>query len=131
MSETPQDEGIWIVTDETPKISIPDGSKGGSTNTLSWGDETSRESISSKGVGDAVKVSAQTLEQNMTHFLKVVGSLFNQAEQQAKVNSKMQLDEIELSIEISADGEVKLIGSGLKAGSKGAIKLKFKRQESQ
>ncbi|WP_334957981.1 hypothetical protein [Nostoc sp.] len=47
--------------------------------------------------------------------------MFSQAEQQAKVNSKMQLDEIELSVEISADGEVKLIGSGVKAGSKGAL----------
>lgn len=129
MSETPQDDGIWIVTDEVPQISIPDGAKGGSGNTRSWGDETIRENTGSKGVGDAVKVSAQTLEQNMSHFLKLVGSLFSQAEQQAKVNSKMQLDEIELSVEISADGEVKLIGSGVKAGSKGAIKLKFKRQE--
>ncbi|MEH2461312.1 Pepco domain-containing protein [Nostoc sp.] len=129
MSETPQDDGIWIVTDETPQISIPDGVKGVSGNTRSWGDETIRENTGSKGVGDAVKVSAQTLEQNMSHFLKLVGSLFSQAEQQAKVNSRMQLDEIELSVEISADGEVKLIGSGVKAGSKGAIKLKFKRQE--
>jgi hypothetical protein len=129
MSETPQDDRIWIVTDEVPQISIPDGAKGGSTNTRSWRDETIREPTGSKGVGDAVKVSAQTLEQNMTHFLKVVGSLFSQAEQQAKVNSKMQLDEIELSVEISAEGEVKLIGNGAKAGTKGAIKLKFKRQE--
>ncbi|MEH2391027.1 MAG: hypothetical protein V7K21_04905 [Nostoc sp.] len=131
MSETPQDDGIWIVTDETPQISIPDGAKGGSGNTRSWGDETNRESTGSKGVGDAVKVSAQTLEQNMSHFLELVGSLFSQAQQHAKVNSKMQLDEIELSVEISANGEVKLIGSGVKAGSKGAIKLKFKRRESQ
>ncbi|MEA5601838.1 hypothetical protein [Nostoc sp. UHCC 0252] len=131
MSEIPQNDGIWIVTDAVPQISIPDGAKGGSNNTRSWGEETIREPTGSKGVGDAVKVSAQTLEQNMTHFLKVVGSLFSQAQQQAKVNPKMQLDEIELSVEISADGEVKLIGSGVKAGSKGAIKLKFKRQESQ
>ncbi|OYD86653.1 hypothetical protein CDG77_33815 [Nostoc sp. 'Peltigera membranacea cyanobiont' 213] len=131
MSETPQDDRIWIVTDETPQISIPDGVKGGSINRGSWGDETIPESTGSKGVRDAVKVSAQTLEQNMTHFLKVVGSLFSQPEQQAKVNSRMQLDEIELSVEISADGEVKLIGNGAKAGTKGAIKLKFKRQESQ
>jgi hypothetical protein len=129
MSETPQDDRIWIVTDEVPQISIPDGAKGGSSNTRSWEDEGFPDTTGSKGVADAVKVSAQTLEQNMTHFLRVVGSLFSQAEQQAKVNSKMQLDEIELSVEISAGGEVKLIGNGAKAGTKGAIKLKFKRQE--
>jgi len=67
----------------------------------------------------------------MTHFLKLVTNLFSQAERQAKVNSVgMQLDEIELSVEISAEGEVKLIRNGAKAGSKGAIKLKFKRQQS-
>jgi hypothetical protein len=129
MSETPQDDRIWIVTDEVPQISIPDGAKGGSSNTGSWGDEGFPDTTGSKGVADAVKVSTQKLEQNMTHFLRVVGSLFSQAEQQAKVNSKIQLDEIELSVEISADGEVKLIGNGAKAGTKGAIKLKFKRQE--
>jgi len=41
----------------------------------------------------------------------------------------MQLDEIELSVEISGEGEIKLMGTGGKAGSKGAIKLTFKRAE--
>ncbi|MBH8564895.1 hypothetical protein I8748_22375 [Nostoc sp. CENA67] len=129
MLDTPTDsDSLWIVTDETPQISIPDGAKSGISNPRSWGGEAVREATESKAVGDAVKVSAQKLEQNMTHFLKVVGSLFSRAEEQA-VNSRMQLDEIELSVEISGEGEVKLIGNGVKAGSKGAIKLKFKRQE--
>ncbi|MBW4684133.1 MAG: hypothetical protein KME40_03350 [Komarekiella atlantica HA4396-MV6] len=127
MSETPSDT-IWIVTDETPQISIPEGAKGGISIGRDWRDETVREPTGSKGVGDAVKVSTQKLEQEMTHFLQVVGRLFNRAEQQAKVNSGMQLDEIELSVEINGEGEVKLIGTGAKAGGKGAIKLKFKRQ---
>lgn len=127
MPETPSDS-IWIVTDDTPQISIPDGTKGGITRGGDWGEET-REITRSKGDGDAVKVSAQKLEQEMSHFLQVVGRLFNRAEQQAKVNSGMQLEEIELSVEISGEGEVKLIGSGAKASGKGAIKLTFKRQE--
>ena len=93
MSETPSDS-IWIVTDETPQISIPDGAKSGISNARGWGEEAVRETTGSKGVGDAVKVSAQKLEQNMTHFLKVVGSLFSQAEEQAKVNSRMQLEKL-------------------------------------
>ncbi|MBH8552080.1 hypothetical protein I8751_06780 [Nostocaceae cyanobacterium CENA357] len=125
MSETPSDS-IWIVTDEMPQISIPEGVKGGTTTRGSWGDEPTRDT-NHKVVGDAVKVSAEKLEQNMTGFLQVVGRLFSRAEQQ--VNSKMQLEEIELSVEISGEGEVKLIGSGAKASGKGAIKLTFKRQE--
>jgi hypothetical protein len=124
MPETPSDE-IWIVTD-APQISIPDGTRGGIGRGNDWGEETG-----SKGVGDAVRVSAQKLEEEMTHFLQVVGRLFKNAENQAKVNSGMQLSEIELSVEISGEGEVKLIGNGAKAGGKGAIKLTFKRQEAK
>jgi hypothetical protein len=124
MPDTPSDS-IWIVTDDTPQISLPDGAKGGIGNTRGWSEETVQEPIGSKG--DAVKVDAQTLEQNMAHFLQVVGRLFSRAEQQA--SSKMQLEEIELSVEISGEGEVKLIGSGVKASGKGAIKMTFRRQE--
>lgn len=35
--------------------------------------------------------------------------------------SSMQLDEIELSVEISGEGEVKLVGTGAKAAGKEAI----------
>ncbi|MBE9007842.1 hypothetical protein IQ259_22960 [Fortiea sp. LEGE XX443] len=123
MSDTPPDS-LWIVTDDATQITLPDGAKSGMSNTRSWGDEV-KEPTGTKG--DAVQVSAQKLEQNMTHFLQVLGRLFSRAEQQA--NSKMQLEEIELSVEISSEGEVKLIGSGVKASGKGAIKLRFKRQE--
>ncbi|MBD2203806.1 hypothetical protein H6G33_21640 [Calothrix sp. FACHB-1219] len=126
MSDTPADS-IWIVTDDTPQIAIPDNNQGGNFRGINRSDET-RETTGSKGVTDAVPVSAQKLEQEMTKFLGVVGRLFNQAEQHTQVKSGMQLEEIELSIEISGEGEVKLIGSGAKASGKGAIKLTFKRQ---
>jgi hypothetical protein len=125
MSDTPPDS-ILIVTDDVTPIALTEGegAKRGLSNTRGWGDEV-KEPTSTKG--DAVPVSAQKLEQNMAHFLQLVGSLFSRAEQQA--NSKMQLEEIELAVEISSEGEVKLIGSGAKASAKGAIKLTFKRQE--
>ncbi|BCL34847.1 hypothetical protein [Nostoc sp. MS1] len=119
---------IWIVTDDTPEISLPDGTKGGVNNKRGWREDVPTDTTS-RGVGDAVKVSAETLEQNMTNFLQVVGRLFSRAEKQADTNSGLKLEEIELSIEISGEGEVKLIGNGAKAGGKGAIKLTFKRQE--
>ncbi|WP_225226029.1 Pepco domain-containing protein [Komarekiella delphini-convector] len=90
MSETPSDT-IWIVTDETPQISIPEGAKGEISIGRDWRDETLREPTGSKGVGDAVKVSAQKLEQEMTHFLQVVGRLFSHAEQQAEAIAASQI----------------------------------------
>ncbi|MHC5611953.1 MAG: Pepco domain-containing protein [Nostoc sp.] len=126
MPEKPEDT-IWIVTDDTPQITIPDGAKGGINRGGDWGDET--ETNGKKALGDAVRVSVDKLEQEMSHFLQVVGQMFQRAEQQVNALSGIQLDEIELSVEISGEGEVKLIGNGAKAGGKGAIKLKFKRVE--
>ncbi|BDA74801.1 hypothetical protein RIVM261_084160 [Rivularia sp. IAM M-261] len=31
---------IWIVTDDTPQISLPDGTKGGNIRGGGWGEET-------------------------------------------------------------------------------------------
>lgn len=122
------EETIWIVTDDTPQIAIPEKVTRG-VSRGDWDDDVQRDS-GSRGVGDAVKVSAEKLEQEMTRFLQVLGKVFNQAEKQAKGNTAMQLDEIELSVEISGEGEVKLLGSGAKGGGKSAIKLTFKRKES-
>jgi hypothetical protein len=72
----------------------------------------------------------------------VVSRLFRQAERQAEQEqrsqpsqtgvappSRLKLDQVELAIEITAGGEIKLIAGGAKADAKGAIKLKFKRVE--
>lgn len=130
MTDTSSDI-IWIVTGEAPETSPPENSKGASSNTRSFGEKMIEKILIPKGVEDASPVKAQDLEKNMTHFLQVVGGLFSRAEQQAKINSGMRLEEIELSVEISGEGEVKLIGNGVKAGSKGAIKLVFRRQETK
>lgn len=107
------EETIWVITDDIAQVSDPHRSY--------------REVAQERGV----KVSVGELEKNMSQFLQSVGRLFHQAEQQAVYASAIQLDEIEISIEISGEGEVKLIGTGGKAGGKGAIMLKFKRLENK
>ena len=74
-------------------------------------------------------LSVDELEAKMSGFLQMVGRVFNSAEKEAKKASGMCLDEIELSVEIGAEGEIRLIGSGAKASGKSAIKLKFKREK--
>jgi hypothetical protein len=120
---------IWIVTDETPQISVPEGKKSGNTRSIGWGEETI---TNTKGVETAVQVDAEKLEQEMSRFLLVVDKVFTRAEQQTQAKSGaksgIQLDEIELSVEINGEGQVKLLGSGTKAGGKGGIKLTFRRK---
>ncbi|MDJ0707877.1 MAG: hypothetical protein QNJ46_31770 [Leptolyngbyaceae cyanobacterium MO_188.B28] len=106
------EEMLWIITDDTKGASEPQRGY--------------REVSQERGV----QVSVSALEQKMSRFLRSVGRLFHQAEQQAAYASGMQLDEIELSVEISGEGEIKLMGSGGKAGGSGAITLRFKRLEN-
>jgi len=111
---------ILIVTDETDETSVPiEGEKG-------WGEEVRKRIASLK----EVKLPIAQLEQNMNQFLQLVGRLFKQVDQQIGSESDMKLDEVELSVEISGEGEVKLVAGG-KAAGKGAIKLKFTRSDAK
>jgi hypothetical protein len=107
------EETIWIVTDDTAQ-----------------GDDAQR-SYREIAQEKNIKVSVSELEQKMSQFLQSVNRLFGQAEQQMTQHSGIQLDEIQLSIEISGEGEIKLIGTGGKVGGKAAITLRFKRLGNQ
>jgi hypothetical protein len=76
-----------------------------------------------------VQVEQAKLERGMTQFLGTMGRVLNRAQAAAPDLGNMVLDEIELAIEISGEGEVRLLGSGGKAGSKGTMTLKFKRSD--
>jgi hypothetical protein len=74
-------------------------------------------------------VPVETLKNEMEAFLKDLDDIFSHAEKQLEQQkTEMQLDEIALSIEISAEGQISLLGIGGKTGGKGAISLKFKRK---
>lgn len=66
----------------------------------------------------------------MTQFLRLIRRLFKKVDQEIGSESGMTLDEVELSVEISGEGEIKLVAGG-KAAGKGAIKLKFTRSDKQ
>jgi hypothetical protein len=131
------DEFILVATDN--ESDIPDAPTTGSKN--AWGNEVQRR-LETVGVK---RLNVAELEQKMGNFLQVVGRLFRQAEAQAQTEqvaqaklqaqtgqvvpkSRLKLDEVELSVEITGSGEIKLVAGG-KAEAKGAIKLKFKRVE--
>jgi hypothetical protein len=60
-----------------------------------------------------------------------VGLVFDQAERQVEQQQperRLHLEEIELTVEVNAEGQLGILGSGGKAGGKGGIKLKFTRK---
>ena len=73
------------------------------------------------------EVAVETLETEMSHLIEVVERLLTRAEKQTR--HEIALDEIELSVEVNGEGKISILGNGAQAGGKGAINLKFKRQQ--
>jgi hypothetical protein len=70
-----------------------------------------------------VSLDAQALKTQMESMLAIVNDLFSEAD----ASTGLRLDEVELSVEISAEGQLSIIGNGGKLGNTGGIKLKFTR----
>jgi hypothetical protein len=71
-----------------------------------------------------VQINAEDLKREIGNLLAVVGDVFDQA--RAEVG--LSLEEVELSIEVSSEGQISILGSSGKIGGTGGIKLSFKRQ---
>ena len=126
------DDVIWIVTDETPEVApvaksvegMRDGGYKG--NPHDYVESQPVRSQQRRGV----PVSAAKLEQGMADFVGIVGRVLRQTQQRAGDLTGMELDEIELSVEVNGEGQVSLLGTGGKAGAKGAMTLKFKAKKA-
>jgi hypothetical protein len=118
---TPSNEIILLVSPD--EVTPVEGQRG-------WGETIQKRTAAMV----EVRLDPSVLERQMAGFLGMVGRLFQQADQQMQAQStlplgtppSLQLSEIELSVEIGAKGEVKLIAGG-EASGKGVLKLKFTR----
>ena len=70
------------------------------------------------------KVSPETLQNNLTAFLGLMEKAISGIPQ---LLGGYALEEIELSLEVGAEGEIGLLGTGGKLSGKGSISLKLKR----
>ncbi|MHC5761860.1 Pepco domain-containing protein [Nostoc sp.] len=107
------EETILIVTSDTDNTETTiEGERG-------WGEVRQH-------LNKAAEIPVSVLEENMNRFLQVTGRLFQQVDTQLGTQSDLRLDEVQLQVEISAKGEVKLFAGG-EASGKGVITLKLKR----
>ena len=119
MTESP---GIWIITEEVTETTPEQGSK---STRRSYDDPYADAQKLRTTHRQRTRLTSAELKNNMGEFLEVVEEAFERTAEKPK--SQMRLEELELSIEINAEGQVSLLGDGSKAGAKGAITLKFKR----
>lgn len=109
---------IIVITEESTQEqnSTQSGEKG------LWGDA---KSIVHQHLKE-VRLPTDVLEQNMLAFLQLINKIFNTKDDAIIDKTGLTLDEVELLVEISTEGEIRLIAGG-KASGKGAITLKLKR----
>ncbi len=72
------------------------------------------------------EVELEKVKREMKGFIAAMREILDEAD---PPNSKMRLEEVELSVEVNGEGKVSLLGIGGKAGGKGAMTLKFKRKD--
>lgn len=81
------------------------------------------ESVDVRG-GQFQELEVDQLAVNINLFLDQMGTVLSKTPEKM---GKFQFVEFELSVEISAEGQVILMGTGGKAGATGGIKFVFRR----
>ena len=90
---------------------------------------TDNDGVHSKGYGSRVSditvgnINLTSLQNNLNHVIKGLDDVFQALEPNL---GGMQLEEMTLKLEISAKGEIGLVGK-VEAGASGGITLKYKR----
>lgn len=115
---------VWIMTEETTETVVTEGERYGQD--IGGGFGAIKERVAAV-VRQRVPVPVETLKQQMTGMLQVVTQLFSHVATQQQTG--MELDEVELSVEVNAEGKLSIVAGGVNMGGKGAIKLKFKRSQ--
>jgi hypothetical protein len=115
---------LWFVTDveAAETVEVVDGAR--SSEDVGGGFGSSLVQQTRKSLTQRVQISAEDLKREIGNLMTVVGEVFDQARPEAGLS----LEDVELSIEISSEGQISILGSGGKISGSGGIKLTFKRR---
>lgn len=123
---------IFIVTqvEETEEIVI-DGDRSTRTDRGGGWNPPSRgpiESFSHTFKRQRIGLNANDLKAQMQNLLSVVNDLFDPDQPNQPTTAKiLQLEEVTLSVEVNAKGQLSILGTGGELGGSGGITLKFAR----
>nr|WP_294506583.1 hypothetical protein [uncultured Rhodopila sp.] len=120
-------QGLWFVTDvETSEtVKVVEGGRGSEDTGGGFG--SSAVQAVRKSLTQRVQIDAEDLKRQIGNLTSVVTDVFDQA----RGETGLSLDQVELSIEVSSEGQVSILGSGGKLEGKGGIKLSFKRSPAK
>ena len=119
--------GLWFVTEVAASETVEVIEGGRNSEDVGGGFGTGAVQAVRKSLTQRVQISADELKRQIGNLLTVVGDVFDQS----RAETGIVLDEVELSIEISSEGQISILGSGGKVEGKGGIKLSFKRNPAR
>jgi hypothetical protein len=125
---------LWVVaeTEEVMEEEIDIEGERGGTRDIGGGfglpDTTERitEAVRTVTRRKRVSLDAQALKAQVESMLAIMNDVFTQAD----AHTGLRLDEVELSVEINAEGQLSIVGNGGKLGNTGGMKLKFSRAKA-
>jgi hypothetical protein len=71
------------------------------------------------------ELGVETLSENVSRFLAQIESIIGRAPEDV---GSFRLNEFEVSAEVSAEGKLALIGTGVGVAAKGGLTFRFERQ---
>jgi hypothetical protein len=122
-----EETGLWFVTEVAASETVEVIEGGRSSEDVGGGFGTGAVQAVRKSLTQRVQISADELKRQIGNLLAVVGDVFDQTQ----AESGIVLEGVELSIEISSEGQISILGSGGKLEGKGGIKLSFKRNPTK
>jgi hypothetical protein len=134
---------VTTYTDPEP-ITVPKAEGGKSAKPIvpSWGDrlETGTDFWAETQRPVRRDVPVEAIERELQKLIVLMNRIFSQAEQSAEDHlageppipqmldgKRLQLNEVSVAVEITAEGGLSILGAGGKFGGKGGITLKFAR----
>ena len=121
------EKALWFVTEVETSETVEVIEGGRSSEDVGGGFGSSAVQAVRKSLTQRVQISAEDLKREIGNLMAVVGEVFDQARPEAGLS----LENVELSIEISSEGQISILGSGGKLEGKGGIKLSFKRNPAK
>lgn len=79
-------------------------------------------------LSEKIKIGEFSAETLKTELSKITNSLTSVIEDTATSINEFGLDEVSIKLEVSASGQVAILGNGVSATGTGGIELKFKRK---
>ncbi|MEM9007980.1 MAG: hypothetical protein AAGE59_31275 [Cyanobacteria bacterium P01_F01_bin.86] len=122
------DQQLWFVveTEETVEetAKVP-GERAGEDVGGGFGEPELVETVKALAKRKRISLDAQALKAQISSMLAILDDVFIEA----GARTGLRLDEVELSVEINAEGQISIVGNGGKLGNTGGMTLRFTRPQ--